>query len=101
MARLAQPGHRSRPTVCAVSDALGLNSEESPSTGDALQGVRPAIHEPKPRTRNQIFYCAREENFARSSMSCDARPDVHCNSCDLVAVDFALACMKAAPDRQS
>jgi hypothetical protein len=34
-------------------------------------------------------------------MSGHARPDMHGNSCDLVAVDFALACVKAAPDRES
>jgi hypothetical protein len=38
-----------------------------------------------PRIRNQIFHCARGKNFAWSSMSGYARPDVHCARCSLIS----------------
>jgi hypothetical protein len=71
---------------------------EPPVAGNAPQPVRANVREPNASARHQIFDRTRDEDLAGRCLRHDPGPDVHRDSADVLAHQFALAGVEARPD---
>src|SRR5687768_12266551 len=85
--------------IISVTRARSVaHGEETPLAGDALQRPRAAVLELDPRSHDEVFHRARDQDLVRRSGGHDPSRQGACDPADVVAAQLHLAGVQPGPD---